>query len=141
MEYFDTLSVYDQLRGARFDEEACRVLSNIFRDTQKQQLELLATKRDVEEIKGSIEALRLTTQRDIEEFRQETKRDFTDVNRDIEVLRQESKRDVEISALKLQEAISKSQFELMKEIAGVKKWAIGLIIAQMVLISALKLFS
>ncbi|MBF0526730.1 MAG: hypothetical protein HQK56_16720 [Deltaproteobacteria bacterium] len=109
MEYFDTLSVYDQLRGARFDEEACRVLSNIFRDTQKQQLELLATKRDVEEIKGSIEALRLTTQRDIEEFRQETKKD-------IEVLRAEVKRDIEVSG------------------SNTIKWVVGLLLAQSALI-------
>ncbi|MBF0550442.1 MAG: hypothetical protein HQK60_07895 [Deltaproteobacteria bacterium] len=163
MEYFDTLSVYDRLAKAGLPDAASRVLSEVFKDYTQQQLELLATKkdiaevkRDIAEVKGSVDALRLITQRDIEELRLTTQkdieglrlttqRDISDIKRDIEELRLATQKDIEISRLsieaKLQETISKSQFELMKEIAGVKKWAIGLIIAQMVLISALKLFS
>ncbi|MBF0496722.1 MAG: hypothetical protein HQK58_09130 [Deltaproteobacteria bacterium] len=47
MEYLDTLSVYDCLAKAGLPDAASRVLSEVFKDHTQQQLELLATKKDM----------------------------------------------------------------------------------------------
>ncbi|MBF0507547.1 MAG: hypothetical protein HQK57_01280 [Deltaproteobacteria bacterium] len=73
MEYFDTLAVYDRLAKAGPPDAASRALSEVFKEQTQQQVEVLATKKDIEEIKtsiiGGIEVLRLTTQKDIADLK------------------------------------------------------------------------
>ncbi|MBF0496236.1 MAG: hypothetical protein HQK58_06615 [Deltaproteobacteria bacterium] len=58
MEYFDTLSVYDRLARAGLPDAASRELSDIFKDNYRQQLEFLATKRDIVDVKKDIADIR-----------------------------------------------------------------------------------
>ncbi len=60
-----------------------------------------ATKRDIAEVKRDIEELKLATKRDIAEIKRDieelklaTKRDIAEIKRDIESLRQDTKRDL-----------------------------------------------
>ncbi|MBF0476972.1 MAG: hypothetical protein HQK59_14305 [Deltaproteobacteria bacterium] len=122
MEYFDTLSVYDRLAKAGLPDLASRELSEILRGHLQQQIESLATKRDIEELRlgtkqdieelktsiaGSIEVLRLTTQRDIAEL----------------------KKDIEASRLATQRDIAESRVDTIK-------WVVGLLVAQSAIIIA-----
>ncbi|MBF0496929.1 MAG: DUF1640 domain-containing protein [Deltaproteobacteria bacterium] len=148
MQLFDSLSVYEQLKHTSLDDETCLRISEILRDSQIQQLELLATKKDietiraetkryVEDVRKDIEILRAETKKDIEILRAETKRDIDDVRKDIEVLRAETKKDIE----GVRKDIEVLRAETKKDIATAKseviKWAVGLIATQTVLIAGM----
>ncbi|MBF0552408.1 MAG: hypothetical protein HQK60_17995 [Deltaproteobacteria bacterium] len=58
MEYFDTLSVYDRLAKSGLPDTTSRELSEILRETLKQQLSEVATKRDIEGLTRDIDGLK-----------------------------------------------------------------------------------
>ncbi|MBF0477029.1 MAG: hypothetical protein HQK59_14620 [Deltaproteobacteria bacterium] len=87
MQLFDSLSVYEQIKHTSLDDETCLRISEILRDSQMQQLEFLATKKDIEflrsETKKEIEVLRSETKKDIEILRAETKKDIAAARGDV----------------------------------------------------------
>ncbi|MBF0551384.1 MAG: hypothetical protein HQK60_12715 [Deltaproteobacteria bacterium] len=112
MQLFDSLSVYEQLKHTTLDDETCLRLSEILRDSQTQQLELLTTKLEF-----------LATKKDIEVLRAETKKD-------IEMLRAETKKDIEILRAETQKNIADAKNEIIK-------WVVGLIATQTALIAGM----
>ena len=90
----------------------CEYFSNHgFTETQAQALvlyhqdrveQLLATKKDIADVRRDIEQLRADTKKDIEQLRADTKRDIADVRKEIagvyqavEQLRADTKKDIE----------------------------------------------
>ncbi|MBF0527625.1 MAG: DUF1640 domain-containing protein [Deltaproteobacteria bacterium] len=95
MEYFDTLSVYDRLSKSGLPDTTSRELSEILRETLKQQLSDMATKRDIEGLRRDIEELGLSTNKDIEGLGTATQRDIEGLRRDIEELGLSTNKDIE----------------------------------------------
>ena len=131
---FDTYKFVKRLTAHGFTEEQAEVLA-------AEQVNLLnsnlATKADIEGVRGEIEALRLATKADIagvrgeiEALRLATKADIAGVRGEIEALRLATKADIE--ALRL---ATKADIETLK--ADLLKWLFGALIAQGGLIVAL----
>ncbi|MBF0524068.1 MAG: hypothetical protein HQK56_03110 [Deltaproteobacteria bacterium] len=110
MEYFDTLSVYDRLSRAGLPDAASRELSDIFKDNYRQQLEFLATKRDIADVK-----------RDIADVRKDivnVKRDIADIRKDVAELK------------------TTTETNILKSKNDTIKWVAGLMMAQAAIIMA-----
>ncbi|MBF0495224.1 MAG: DUF1640 domain-containing protein [Deltaproteobacteria bacterium] len=121
MEYFDTLSVYEQLRGTTLDEKTIWALSNIFRSTQRQQLELLATKDDLRNGLTAMElTLRTEFQREISEAKAELKEDIAELKDDMAELKVELKGDMAELKSELKDDMAELRVELKGDMAELK---------------------
>ena len=65
---FDTYLFIKKLEASGFEEKQAEALSEVIKEVQEAQLEKLATKQDILELKRDIKELELAARRDIKEL-------------------------------------------------------------------------
>ena len=75
---FDTLKFVETLKESGFNEPQAKGMAVAIQEVQKSNLDELATKGDVREIKSDIKELEQSTKRDFKELEQSTKRDLAE---------------------------------------------------------------
>ena len=118
---FDTLKFVETLKESGFNEPQAKGMAVAIQEVQKSNLDELATKGDVREIKSDIKELEQSTKRDIKELAQSTKRDFKELEqstkRDFKELEQSTKRD-----------LAEQELRLIKWVVGSALASVGIIV-------------
>ena len=92
MVLFDTLRASQRLQQAGFEAPKADAIVTTFAEDISERI---ATRDDIDEVRGEIEQLRIATQRDIEQLRTDMERGFGEVRGEIEQLRTATRRDIE----------------------------------------------
>ncbi len=128
---FDTLAFAKNLETAGMPRPQAEVIASVQLQSHASMLEMLATKKDIEEMqaatKKDIENLQAATKRDIENLQAATKKD-------IESLRTETKKDIEILRMELKKDIESIKADMLKWLVPLMLGQTGLTVALLKLI-------
>ena len=130
MVLFDTLRASQRLQQAGFEAPKADAIVTTFAEDISERI---ATRDDIDEVRGEIEQLRIATQRDIEQLRTDMERGFNEVRGEIEQLRTATQRDIEQLRADLIQGDAQTRSELRAEMremeARLIRWIVGTALA------------
>ena len=136
---FDPLAAARDLKAAGFESEQAEALAAQLRFAAGADHADLATKADVEALKGNIDALRAATKADVEALKGDIDALRAATKADVEALRTATKVDIAETETRLRADLAETETRLrtaiQADIAGIRaelgtvRWAVGLIAA------------